>query len=179
MNWTDSIKGFVVGAAAASLLFAGLWAWNEFQPSLPASLGETPNEIASTPTETVPCKTAQALPSSVKEDIGLPPAVVKNEQERLIAVVNVPQVDFPMTAGALLNTDTGMGQIYFTPQPYPWTAFNPRWTFGGFYGINDKESGVVMGQAHYQFVQVKRLHVTATGQVDTSSRWFIGVGGQF
>lgn len=176
MGVTDKSTGFLFGFITCALCAAGIWAWSTFKPSLPAVLGEAPAKFADAKTETVPCKTLQALAPKAKKDVGLPAAVQKDEDTSLLAVAKVPRSDNPLWASAVLHRSTGIGEIYFTPQPTPWLAFNRRWRFGGYYGINDQESGVIMGTAQYEFLQLKRLKATAIGQVDSSSRWFGGVG---
>ena len=167
------------GTIVGLLLAAGIWAYTSFKPSLPAVLGQTAAKVAGVETEAVACATAQVLPKKVEKKLGLPPAIQKDEQARVLAAVDVPRVDYPLIATSVLHLGTGIGEIYFTPQPLPWLAFNQRWTFGAFYGINDKESGVFLGTAQYEFLQLKRLHGAVHLQGDTSSRFFIGGGFTF
>ena len=170
------MKNIILSLIVGICIGVGGMVLYSFKPSLPSAIGVAPPKYAEAPTTTVPCKTVEAMADKVKKEVGLPAQVQADKQSKVLAVVEVPQSDNPLFATSLLHLDTGVGEIHFTPQPLPWLAFNKRWRFSAHYGINDKESGVVMGGAQYEAIQIKGLHISAIGQVDTSSRYFVGVG---
>ena len=168
----DSLRDVGVGIIIGLLLAAVACIWIEYRPS--ARLATSSAKLDGIPVETKSCTTVQMLAAPAKKKLGLPKSIQKDEQAGVLAAIDVPG---SQTAVAVLHRDTGVGEIYLTPQP--WLAFNRRWTFGGFYGVNDRESGVMLGTAEYEFLQLKRLHGAIHMQADTSSRWFIGAGFTF
>lgn len=173
-------KILVVGIVAG-LLLAGIGcAWLKFKPSLPSVLGVAPPKFADAKTEAVPCKTVQALLPKVKKQVGLPAAIQKDEQASVLAIAAVPRSDNPLFATAVLHRDTGVGEIYFTPQRLPLFGYYNRWRFGGYYGFNDAGNGsVLLGTAQYEAIQVKSMRLTSIMQVDSSGRWYGGIGLQW
>ncbi len=173
----DRVSAFAFGAVFGLLLAAAGWAWHSLKPSLPAVLGETPNKVVNLPTETKSCTTVQAKAPKAKKALGLPAAVQQDEQASVLAAATVPRTDVPLIASALLHRDTGLGEIYFTPQPRPWLAFDRRWLLGGFYGIRDGQAepvGELFGL--YDLAQIKAVHFGPMGHLDTAGRRFLGVG---
>lgn len=168
----------VVGSVVATCIaFAIGLAWIAFKPSLPSVLGVVPPKFADAKTETVPCKTVQALAPKVKKEVGLPVAVQKDEQASVLAIAVVPRSDNPLFATSVLHRDTGIGEIYFTPQPRPWLAFDRRWLVGGFYSLRDGQTepvGELLGL--YDLAQIKALHVGAMAHLDTTGRRSLGIG---
>ena len=173
------IKDMCIGAITALLIAGVLIGLLKFINKQSIAVpGETPAKFAKLPKETVPCEQVQALPAKAKKILNLPPAVIKDEQDRLIAVAQVPQVDYPQLAGALLNTKTGVGTIYFTPQPRPWVDFNRRLAIGAAYGIG--EDGIeYKAYARWTLMHVKRLHFGVLAEVYDTGRAFAGGFGEF
>ena len=171
----DAALGVVLGLLLASAGFA----WHSLKPSLPALPGAPSAKVADIQMETKPCKQVQAKEPKAKKKLGLPPPVQQDEQAVVLTAVDVPRTDEPLIATSLLHLDTGLGEIFFTPQPRPWLAFDRRWTAGVFYVARDDvvDSGLVGRlQGTYAAFQVKFLHFGAYGQIDTDKRRAVGVG---
>lgn len=166
------LTGFVIGLLVAG----GICAWNAYKPSLPSVLATPAKELANAKPETLTCKTVVVYKDRVKKDLGLPETVKKDPDKKVTASTKVPASDFPNTVTSVFDLGTGMTDLYVRRDKLAWLAFNSKWRFSAFYGLNDKESGVIMGSAQYEAAQIKSLHVSAIGQVDTSSRYFVGVG---
>ena len=167
MAVTDKATGFFFGFVVAMLCAAGIWVWSTFKPSLPAVLGEAPSKFADAKTETVPCKTLQALAPKAKKDVGLPTAVQKDDDTSLLAVAVVPRSDNPMWASAVLHRSTGIGEIYFTPQPLPWLAFNRRGEIGfSWLPLSDKGGeATIRLDVRYEMLQAKALRAGPVGEI--------------
>ena len=172
-------KILVVGIVAGLLLAGGMCVWLKFKPSLPSVLAPPSKELAKEETKRLDCKPVLVYRDKVEKKLDLPDIVTKDPDKHVVASSPVPPSDYPHTMTAVYDEKVGNVNMFLRQDKLPWLAFNRRWRFGGYYGVNDRESGVVLGSASYEFLQLKRLNVTATGQVDTSSRWFIGVGVTF
>lgn len=173
----DKIPSFVAGTVAGLLLAAIGWAWHSLTPSLPAVLAPPAKKIAGLATETQPCTAVVALTPAAKKKLGLPPALQQDPQASALTAADVPRTDYPLIATSVLHRDTGVGEIYFTPQPRPWLAFDRRWLVGGFVAYRDgapEPVGELLGL--YDLVQIKALHVGAMGHLDTTGRRAVGVG---
>jgi len=169
----DAALGVVLGLLLASAGFA----WHSLKPSLPALPGAPSAKVADIQMETKPCKQVQAKEPKAKKKLGLPPPVQQDEQAVVLTAVDVPRTDEPLIATSLLHLDTGLGEIFFTPQPRPWLAFDRRWTAGVFYVARDDAGGPVWRlDGRYEAFQIKFLHVGAQAQFDEDGRRSVGVG---
>lgn len=171
----------VLGSVAATCIaFAVGMAWLAFKPSLPSVLGVAPPKFADAKTETVPCKTVQALAPNVKEEVGLPVAVQKDEQASVLTIAAVPRSDNPLFATAVLHRDSGIGEIYFTPQPLPWLAFNKQASVFAGYAIAGNESlkSTWRAGARYEFVQAKAINIHVEGGLFGDGYKFAEIGGR-
>ena len=169
------IQDVFLGIFLGLLVAAGLYAYKALKPSLPAVLGEAPAKFAGAKTETKDCKTVQALVPKAKKDVGLPIAIQKDDDTSLLAVAVVPRSDNPLWASAVLHRSTGVGEIYFTPQPLPWLAFNRRGALGVAYGARSEATGFVTRvYGRLDLVQVKRLHAGLLGDIDNAGSWYGG-----
>lgn len=172
-----SVRHFVAGIVAGLLIAAAVWAWQTVKPSLPAVLAPPAEKIAQVRTETKACTTVQALAEPAKKRLGLPESVRRDPQASVLAAADVPRTDSPLIATPLLHRDTGVTEIYFTPQPRPWLASDRRWLVGGFYVARDEATepvGELVGL--YDVFQIKALHVGVLGHLDTTGRRALGVG---
>ena len=178
-NLRRDAKLVLSSIAATCVAFAIGLAWINFKPSLPSVLAPVSDDLAKVKQELLECQKLKVYVPKAKKKLNLPDTIKSDPTKHVLAASPIPPSDYPHTMTAVYDQGTGVVDMFLRRDPLPWLAFNRRWRFGGYYGINDRESGVVMGAASYEFLQLKRLHVTATGQVDTSSRWFIGVGATF
>lgn len=180
MGVTDKATGFLFGFVVCALCAAGIWAWSTFKPSLPAVLGEAPPKFADAKTETKDCKTVQALVPKAKKDVGLPVAVQKDEQASVLAIREVPRSKKPLFATSVLHRDTGLGEIYFTPQPLPWLAFNKQASVFAGYGVGGNESlkSTWRFGARYEFVQAKAINIHVESNLFGDGYKFAEIGGR-
>ncbi|OGO34707.1 MAG: hypothetical protein A2Z03_09720 [Chloroflexi bacterium RBG_16_56_8] len=174
MELTEKFNCFAAGFITAILCAAVLWVWSTLKPSLPAMLGEAPDKFATTPVETKQCTTVQVLVPKAKKKAGLPAAIVQDEQASLLAVATVPHLDRPQIASAVLHRDTGKGEIYFTPQPRPWLAFDRRGEAGIGYVWKD-DALIWQLDARLELVQAKAIRLAVTGTLDGAGDFVPGV----
>lgn len=169
-----------VSVAATCIAFAIGLAWINFKPSLPSVVGVTPPKFANAKTETKACTTVTALVPKVMEEVGLPAAVQKNEQASVLAIAAVPRSNNPLFATSVLYRDTGIGEIYFTPQPLPWLAFNKQASVSLGYGIGGDENITSTWHlgARYEFVQAKAINIHVRGDFFGDGYKFAEIGGQ-
>lgn len=170
--------GMIAGIILAGLACAGWTLWTAPARTV-AQLAPTSPKVAKIDKVTRDCKTVEVFADAAKKKLDLPEHVQKDEQASVLAAAPVPPSDYPRTATAVLHRDTGVGEIYLRTDPLPWLAFDQRWRFGAWYGVNDERTGVVRGQAQYEAVQTKRLKWGVLGSVETGRRYFLGVGGEF
>lgn len=180
MGVTDKATGFLFGFVTCALCAAGIWVWSTFKPSLPAVLGEAPPKFIGAKTETKECKTLQALAPKAKKDVGLPVAIQKDEDTSLLVVAKVPRSENPLWASAVLHRATGIGEIYFTPQPLPWLAFNRRGEIGlSWLPLTDKGGGAVTSlDGRIELMQAKAMRFGVVGSVSEQNsefHWQVGV----
>lgn len=180
MNVTDKATGFFFGFVTCALCAAGIWVWSTFKPSLPSVVGVAPPKFANAKTETVPVKAVQALATKVKKQVGLPVAVQKDDQASVLAIVAVPRSNNPLFATSVLHRDTGLGEIYFTPQPLPWLAFNKQASASFGYGLGGIEGlkSTWHAGARYEFVQAKSINIHVEGHYFGDGYKFAEVGGR-
>lgn len=168
-------KLFGSGVVVGALIVVAGCVWLKYRPSLPAVLGQPTDRVAGIPTETKPCTQVQALAPKAKKKLGLPDPIQKDEQASVLTAVDVPRTDHPLIATALLHRDTGIGEIYFTPQPLPWLDFNRRATLGIAYGFKNNATGfVARAYTKLDLLQIKRLHAGLLADVDNAGGWYGG-----
>lgn len=173
----DHFKTFSAGLIMGLVVAGGLCAWNTLNRiTHPSVLAPVAKELAKEKTETLLCKKVVVYRDKVKEKLNLPETVVKDPDKKVTASTKVPASDFPNTVTSVYDLGTGATDLYVRRDPLPWLAFDKRWRLGAFYGLSDEENGLFLGVAQYQFAQIKRVHITAHGQADTSGRYFIGAG---
>lgn len=165
--------GFILGLLAAGAVVAYKTLTKITTPSI---LAQPAKELKNAKTETLTCKSVIVYQDPVKEDLGLPATVAKDPDKKVTASTKVPASDFPNTVSSVFDTGTGATDLYVRRDPLPLLAFDRRWRFGAFYGLSDAENGLFLWVAQYQFAQIKRVHITAHGQADTSGRYFLGAG---
>lgn len=171
-QYTSHALAIVLGG----LIVAAGCAYLKLRPSLPSVSAVPAKELANETLTTLPCKPVAVYRPKVKEKLGIPEPLKSDPKVHIAASANIPASEYPHTATAIFSEDSGATNIYLRRDPLPWLSFTSRWRLGGFYGANDEKNGVFLGLAQYEFVQLKRLKITAIGQADTSSRYFVGAG---
>ncbi len=184
MTLGERATHLAIGIGLGVLFCAGVAAWRAVQPPRLATLAPPAAKVAGIPTETVPCTTVRALAAPAKNKLNLPAAVRHDDQASVLAAADVPRTDDPLIATALLHRDTGLGEIYFTPQPRPWLDLDPprRWTFDVGYGLKLKRGnsdGTGYFGATYLPARVKRVALGGVLHVYTDRDAFAGVDLRF
>ena len=150
--------------------------WMKFKPSLPSVLATPAAELAKEKPTLLTCKPVLVYRDKVETKLGLPSIVTGDPNKHVTASTKVPGDEYPHTVTSVYDQNTGATDMFVRKDKLPWLELKSKWRAGVYYGINDADSGVILGQAQYEFLQLKRLKATAIGQVDSSSRWFGGVG---
>jgi hypothetical protein len=173
----NSFASHSLAAIAGAALIAGACAYNALKKiTEPSILAQPAKELKNATTSKLSCAPLIVYQDKIKKTLGLPDTVVKDPVQKIVGSTQVKASDYPHIVSALANIESGKVDMYVRRDPTPWLAFDRRWKFGAFYGINDEENGVFLGLAQYEFAQIKRLHVTVHGQADTSGRYFVGGG---
>ena len=171
------MKNFFLGIVFGLILAGALCAYNTISKiTSPSILAQPAKELKNAKTETLTCKPVVVFQDRVKKDLNLPETVVKDPEKHVVAASAVPPSDYQRTMSAVYDERTGDIAMFLRQDKAPWLALDQRWRFGAFYGLSDSESGLFLGVAQYQFAQIKRVHITAHGQVDASGRYFLGAG---
>lgn len=168
--------GIIIGVILAVLMFGGWNIYRAIQPStLVAAIAPPAKSTAGDKKETKACTTIEAYTPKIKKKLELPESVQKDDNISVIATADTPRDGRPYIASALLNLSTGVGEIAFTPQPYPWLAFNRRGALGVAYGFKDNADGFVTRlYGRLDLMQVKRLHAGLLGDIDNAGGWYGG-----
>jgi hypothetical protein len=147
------IKAFLSGVLVGGLSVA-LWCYWSSKPVT------SPQPVA---TETVPCKSVQALPSEAKK--GLPKSVVRNEDAHVVGIAKTDHKEVT----AVLDTGTGVTRM-FVSEPF----FQGQREIGLAYGYKGSER-VAQLEAAEDFIHFRKLGLGVVGQFDTQGKWFLGV----
>lgn len=172
MSIASHVGVMLLGGA---IVAGGAW-WNANKPSLPSTLANPSKDLQKVAKRKIECQPVIIYTDVAKKAVGLPETVKADTEQHVLAATQVKPNERPVTVSAVLDTGTGQTSMYQRVDPLPWLSFDRRWRFGAFYGLSDSENGLILGVAQYQFAQIKRVNITAHGQVDTSGRYFIGGG---
>ena len=175
----DHFKTFSAGLVMGLLVAGGLCAWNTLNRiTNPSVLAPVAKELAKEKTETLTCKPVVVYRDKVKEKLNLPETVVKDPDKKVTASTKVPASEFPNTVTSIYDSGTGATDLYIRRDPMPWIGTASRGSVGLHGGIQEDGETVGRLSASYSRLQVKRLNLDITGDIATSGRKFIGVGGE-
>lgn len=161
----------------AALLLAALLVWN-FWPRPEIEVGKAvalqpAREVRTVEKIVERVKYVKVYPREVKAKLNLPPAVVKDEAQKVIATGKLDADERPYTLSAVLDTATGEAEVYARPDPLPWIGPGRRGAVGIAYGLaNGEPTGKLYAQ--HDLVQVKTLHAGARAEVDQHGDWWAG-----
>lgn len=123
--------------------------------------------------------------ASLKEGIKLPPEVVQDDAQQVIASSKIDGLDdHPKTVTTVIDTETGESQTYMRTDPLPWLAWSDRGSVGMYAGLKNGTPAVRL-QAHQELFTVKAIHFGAVASVDQpisgpiSADYFVGVGAEY
>jgi len=119
----------------------------------------------------------------IKAKEKLPKVVVNDNNAQVISAISIPKEDkAPKTVTTVLNTDTGITTSYIKDEPLPWLSLNRHGDVGLYTGIKDG-TGVIRLQANQGIVDIKDIHIKATGSIDQlingKTDYFVGVGAAY
>lgn len=118
-------------------------------------------------------KYVKVYPPEVKAKLNLPPAVIKDEAQKVIATGKLDADERPYTLSAVLDTATGEAEVYARADPLPWVGPGRRGAVGMAYGLaNGEPTGKLYAQ--HDLLQVKALHAGARAEVDQRGDWWAG-----
>lgn len=112
-------------------------------------------------------------PDKLKQALDLPAPVQSDAAKQVLATGKLKAEARDYTLSAVLDTQTGQGEVYARPDPLPWMGPGRQAAVGVGYGL---KSGQPAGwiQARHDLVQVKALHAGALGMVFTDGEWVAG-----
>lgn len=123
--------------------------------------------------------------AALKEGIKLPPEVIKDDAQQVIASSKIDgRDDHPKTVTTVINTETGESQTFVRTDPLPWLAWSDRGSVGMYAGLKNGTPAVRL-QAHQELFTVKAIHFGAVASIDQpvsgpiSADYFVGVGAEY
>ena len=134
-------------------------------------------EVRSAPSTRVPSAPVRVYTGDTKAKLKLPPEVIVNPNQQVIAATRVPADPRPQTVTTVIDTATGDSQSYVKVDPYPLFAIEARGEASLAYGLklrNGIQTQVARAQISYDVVRVKALTVGVVGSADSDGDAFIG-----
>lgn len=175
----DHLKTFSAGLIMGLMVAGGVCAWNTLNRiTHPSVLAPVAKELAKEKTETLPCKPVVVYRDKVKENLNLPATVIKDPDKKVTASTKVPASEFPNTVTSVYDSGTGATDLYIRRDSFPWLGTAYRGSVGLHGGIQEDGETVGRLSVSYSRLQVKRLNLGLTGDVSTSGRAFVGIGGE-
>lgn len=118
----------------------------------------------------------------IKAQIQLPPMVIADPTQQVIAASKVEPDDHAHTISTVINSETGESVTYDTKEPLPWLAWDNRGEAGIYAGIKNGTPAIRLEVKEGLFA-VKAIHFGLQGTVDQSTNGqtdiFVGVGGAY
>ena len=119
----------------------------------------------------------------IKQKAKLPEAVVNDNNTQVLTAISIPKGDdAPKTVTTVLNTDTGITTSYIKNEPLPFMSLNLHGDIGLYGGIKNGTTTVRL-QANQGIIDIKDIHIKATGSIDQSTNgntdYFVGVGATY
>lgn len=120
--------------------------------------------------------------ASTKEKLSLPPEVVQDERQQVVESAKI-EGEQPITATAIVNTETGESKIYIRQDPKPWLAWDDHGGAGVYTGYKNGELSVRL-EAHQELFRIKDIHIGIQGSLDQRMNQavapdsYVGVGAE-
>ena len=118
-------------------------------------------------------KVVYVYPDKVKEKLNLPPAVVADAAKQVSATGKLHAEERPYTLTAVLDTGTGVSEVYARPDPLPWIGPGKRGAVGIAYGIKDGDTTARLYGSR-DLLRIKALHAGVTATLDQDRDYFAG-----
>lgn len=183
------MRAFFAGVGATALLVGGgflfvtfaaplLWPTKPSEVSVPATPAP---EVKRAATKWVQVKQpVKVFEDKTKFALKLPPAVVANQDEHVLAATQVKGSDRPQTVTTVIDEKTGESQTFVKSDPYPWLAIENKAEISMAYGykfdIRTHQTRPVGRLAFtYEAIRVKALTAGVVAQADTDGSAFAGL----
>lgn len=186
MNWIRSNLQFVATLLLVCLALA--WLAHDRQPTETGKTVEaTPSaEVKHQPKVGVAIKSpikVYAGGATLKRKIELPPEVVQDERQQVIASSKI-EGEQTHTVTTVIDTDTGESRTFVRADPLPWLAWDDRGGVGLYAGLKNGSPAARL-QAHQGLFRVKAVHVGAVASLDQplsgpfAMDYFVGIGAEY
>lgn len=181
-----SVTLIVLGVVVA-LALAGGFAYLIYRPA-PAPAVDEAVKAPPAPAIAKVAKVVTLVPKGVqtykpeaKARLKLPPAIVQDATQHVVAATTVADTGRPQTVTAVLNADTGQVETYVKQEPLPWISFHQRGQARVAMGYKfDPRTRVPQRvgrlSLEHDFMQVKALSAGVVASIDTDGAAFVGVG---
>ena len=118
----------------------------------------------------------------IKQKAKLPESVIQNENAHVLTAISIDKDKFDKTVTTVLDTDTGIATTYVKDEPLSWLSLNLHGDVGLYAGIKNGTTAVRL-QANQGIIDIKEIHIKATGSIDQSTNgntdYFVGVGATY
>jgi hypothetical protein len=112
-----------------------------------------------------PKETKQKVPEDIK----------KNDEEKMVASTLVKSDDHDHTVSTVLNIKTGEFKTFDYKEPLPFFRMREDGEIAVSYGFKNGLGQVGRLSIDQNIVQIKKIKIGASADVDTDSDWFAGV----
>lgn len=123
--------------------------------------------------------------SQLKKLVDLPPEVVQNDHQQVIASSKIEaEDDHPHTITTVIDTETGESQTYVRTDPLPLIDWDDHGRIGLYYGYKNGTAATRL-QAQQGLFRIKSVHVNMLASIDQSlntpvtQAYFVGIGAEY
>ncbi|MHB8727570.1 MAG: hypothetical protein ACYC9K_00870 [Sulfuricaulis sp.] len=169
------MKQFFIGMTVGVLIaLSGVGAWQYHTSQVTAVSGGAPKLLAAEAKSPVPCKSILVYPQKAKQQLKLPPDVVADVAQQVVASTTTPGDEHTHTVTAVTDLGTGDTQMLVREEPLPWFSTQRKAHLSLAYGFNGLHP-VMQVEATEDFFHFKALNFGATGRVQTVGTPFVGL----
>jgi hypothetical protein len=147
-------------------------------PSYQAVLAKPSKAVKNTPKIEVAIKKPVKVykgGAAIKNNLKLPPNVISDDAEQVIASSEVKNDDHPHTITTTINTETGESETYIKAEPLPWLSFDKRGSVGVYYGFKSGV-GTARIEAKQDIFDIKSIRCGGVASIDSDTQYFAGIG---
>ena len=168
----------LTGVVIGGLIVATGCAVLKLRSSLPSVAAVPAKELAGEKTTKLECKPVLIYRDKLKDKLGIPDPVKSDPKTHITASANIPVSVYPRTATSVYNEETGSTSIFLRTDRLPWLATASRGSVVLHWGAQEDGTTTTRLSASYSALQVKRINLGLSGDISTSGRAFVGVGGE-
>jgi hypothetical protein len=162
---------------AAALFAAAIALWSLWPRPVPVVGESVPlppaKEVVTVERVRTEVKVVYVYPDKVKAKLDLPKSIQQDASKQVTATGKLHAEERPYTLTAVLDTDTGISEVYARPDPLPWFGPGKRAEVGLAYGIKDGEPTARL-YASRDLIRVKALHAGVMATLDHDGESFAG-----